>query len=341
MFSVNRMCYDPGHVHSLVQQDLGKYLSKGTFPLMSTQTVALWKRLVTSLEKDCKATVKAMKLLRGYEDSYSPKISFGTKDFETGFGPEKIFVCYAHQRLCKGFALAEKDPWQKLIQRLRAVIVSENFLDASDVHLLMSPYTNMGGGLNPSPVSLIPDASLGVTFGSVPDQNVIAGKADCWRQVKKRCYESAGGQASFPADYWQPPLAWLGKKPHYVLAHLLNHNLNGPGGNELNVVPFWATANTQMSNKIEKFVKDLVSFGVVVTYSITAGDPMKLDPTYATWAKTASGTADQKILKGEQELPQYLTFNATAKDSLGNTVNVVPPGTRIDNFVPLTVPTIY
>jgi hypothetical protein len=127
-----------------------------------------------------------------------------------------------------------------------------------------------------------------------------------------------------------------------VLAHLLNHNLNGPGGNELNVVPFWATANTQMSNKIEKFVKDLVSFGVVVTYSITAGDPMKLDPTYATWAKTASGTADQnKILKGEQELPDYLTFNATAKDSLGNTVNVVPPGTRIDNFVPMTVPTIY
>ncbi len=312
----------------LVQQDLSKYLSKGTFPLMSTQTVPLWKCLVTSLEKDCKATVKAITFLKGYEDSYSPKISFGSKDFETGFGPEKIFVCYAHQRLCKDFALAEKDPWQKLIQRLRAVIVSENFLDASDVHLLKSPYTNMGGGLNPSPVSLIPDASLGVPFGSVPDQNVIAGKADCWRQVKRRCYESATGK--------------LGKKPHYVLAHLLNHNLNGPGNNELNVVPFWATANTQMSNKIEKFVKDLVSFGVVVTYSITAGDPMKLDPTYATWAKTASGTADQnKILKWEQELPQYLTFNATAKDSLGNTVNVVPPGTRIDNFVPMTVPTIY
>ncbi len=314
----------------LIQQDLSKYLSKGTFPLMTTETVPLWKCLVTLLEKDCKGTVKNIKLFAGYEDSYSPTISFGTKDFDTGFGPEKIFVCYAHAHLCKNFGIAEKDPWQKIIQRLRAVIVSENFLDASDVHLLKSPYTDMGGGLNPSPVSLIPDASLGVTFGSQPDQNIIAGKAECWRVVKKRCYESATGK--------------LGRKPHYVLAHLLNHNLNGPGDNELNVVPFWATANTQMSTKIEKFVKELVSLGVVVTYAIICGDPMKLNPTYAKWFKAnkGTGTKDQnEILEWEQELPQYLTFNATATDAMGITVNVVPPGTRIDNYVPMTMPTIY
>jgi|SRR5271156_1462435 len=312
----------------LVQQDLGKYLSKGTFPLMTLDTVPLWKCLAEMLEKDCKGAVKQIKFLAGYENSYSSTIRFGRAEFDTGFGPEKLFVCYAHQRLCKDFALAEKDPWQRIIQRLRAVIVSENFLDASDVHLLKSPHTNMGGGLNPSPVSLIPDASLGVTFGSVPDQNVIAGKAECWRVVKRRTYESATGK--------------LGRKPHYVLAHLLNHNLNGPGDNELNVVPFWATANTQMSNKIEKFVKDLVSLGVVVTYSITCGDPMKLNPQYAAWFKTVQGTKEQiEIIKWEQELPQYLTFNATAKDALGNTVNVVPPGTQIKNFVPMTLPTIY
>jgi hypothetical protein len=312
----------------LVQQDIARFLSKGTFPLMSSQTVSLWECLVTMLEKDCKGAVKSIKFLSGYEDSYSSTVHFGKKEFETGFGPEKCFVCYAHQRLCKDFGQAEKDPWQGFIQRLRAVIVSENFLDASDVHLLKSAYTNMGGGLNPSPVSLIPDASLGATFGSTPDQIVIASKAECWREVKKRTYESATGT--------------LGRKPHYVLAHLLNHNLNGPGDNELNVIPIWAAANTEMSNKIEKFVKDLVSLGVVVTYSIACGDPMKLDPTCAAWAKTASGTAEQnKILKWEKELPQYLTFNATAKDSFGNTVNVVPPGTRINNFVPMTLPTIY
>jgi hypothetical protein len=311
-----------------LELDLAKYLSKGSFPLMSTQTVPLWKCLVTLLEKDCKGTVAKIKFLKGYEDSYSPTISFGKTDFETGFGAEKLFVCYAHQRLCKDFALAAKDPWQKIIQRFRAVIVSENFLDASNVHLLKSPYTNMGGGLNPSQVSLIPDGSLGATFGSVPDQVVIAGKAECWRVVKKRTYESTTGK--------------LGKKPHYVLAHLLNHNLNGPGDNELNVVPFWAAANTDMSNKIEKMVKDLVSLGVVVTYTITCGDPMKLDPTYAAWSKTAKGTTDQdEILKWEQELPQYLSFSATATDAKGTTVNVVPPGTQIKNYVPMTIPTIY
>jgi len=142
-------------------------------------------------EKDCKGTVKSLKFLAGYENSYSPTISFGAKDFDTGFGPEKMFVCYAHAHLCKNFGIAEKDPWQGIIQRLRGVIVSKNFLDESDVRLLKSSYTDMDGGLNPSPVGLIPDASLGVTFGSAPDQDVIAGKAECWRVVKRRCYESA------------------------------------------------------------------------------------------------------------------------------------------------------
>ena len=99
-----------------------------------------------------------------------------------------------------------------------------------------------------------------------------------------------------------------------------------------------------MSNKIEKFVKDIVSLGVVVTYTITCGDPMKTAPNYAKWFKAnkGTGTKDQnEILEWEEELPQYLTFNATATDAMGVTVNVVPPGTRIDNYVPMMMPTIY
>jgi hypothetical protein len=295
---------------------------------MSTENVPLWKCLISSLEKDCQGTVNSIKFLKGYEDSYSPTVPFGKQDFDTGFTADKMFCCYVHKRLCMDFALASKDPWQKLIQRLRAVMESEDFLEESDIRLLKSANTKMGGGLNPSPVSLIPDSSLGATFGSVPDQNVIASKATCWKVVKRRCYEAQSGK--------------LGKKPHYVLAHLLNHNLNGPGDNVLNVVPFWGGANTDMANKVEKFVKELVLSGVVVTYEISCGPPMKSDATYAAWAKNATGTADQlEIIKWEQELPQFLSFSATAIDGKGIKVNVVPSGIQIKNFVPMTVPTIY
>jgi hypothetical protein len=310
-----------------IRSELAIYLSKGTFPLLTSTTVPLWECLVKMLEKDVAETVKQIKLLKGREDSFSSIISFGNTDFDTGFGKEKSFVCYAHQHLCKVFDVAQKKPWQGFIQRLRNVMVSENFLEASNVHLLKSPYTNMGGGLNPSEVSLIPDAALGVTFGSVPNQLVIANKADCWKNVKKRCYEDKTGK--------------LGRKPHYVLAHLLNHNLNGPGDNELNVVPFWAAANSDMAKKIEKGVKDLVSRGVVVTYTITCGDPMKKLPAYTEWFKTVNGSeAQMDVLRWEQELPQYLSFSATATDKLGTTVNVVQPGTQIPNFVPMTLPTL-
>jgi hypothetical protein len=176
-------------------------------------------------------------------------------------------------------------------------------------------------------VSLIPDPSLGVAFGSTPNQAIIAAKAECWRVVKQRTYEDMNGA--------------LGKKPHYVLAHLLNHQLNGSGQNELNVLPFWAAANTLMASTIERHVKDAVNMGVVVNYVITCGPIMGLNPTYAAWATTAKGNAKQmEIIEWEHKLPQFLNFSATATNGAGTTINIVPPGTILNNYVPMTLPTL-
>jgi hypothetical protein len=306
------------------------HLSKGSFPLMTTQTTHLWECLIASVENDCAGFVASITTRAGYEDNFSPTIPFGKNEFDTGFAAPRMFLGYMNQYLCKDFGIADKEPWQGLIQRLRKVMVSEGFLAESDIHLMKSPDTEMGGGLNPSEVSIIPDPALGKTFGSVPDQEVIAGKAKCWKAVKKRNYVSAAGK--------------LMAKKHYVLAHLLNHNLNGPGDNELNVVPFWAKANTDMSNKIEELVKALVLRGVPVTYTIVCGDPMKLDAGYKLWNESTqiSGISEEQIeiLQWELELPQDLKFSATATDGRGTTINVVPPNTSIPNFVPRTVPVI-
>jgi hypothetical protein len=307
-----------------------QYLSKGSFPLMSTQTIHLWECLIASVENNCAGFVAGITTRSGYEGSFSPTIPFGRNEFDTGFAAPQMFLGYMNRYLCKDFGIAAKEPWQAFIQRLRNVMVKERFLAESDIHLIKSPYTEMGGGLNASEVSIIPDSALGKPFGSVPDQQVIANKAECWKVVKKRNYVSATGQ--------------LMAKSHYVLAHLLNHNLNGPGDNELNVVPFWAKANTDMSRQIEELVKALVLHGVTVTYTIVCGDPMKLDAGYKFWNESTqiSGISEEEkeILQWELELPQDLKFSATATDGLGNTVNVVPPNTPIPNFVPRTVPVI-
>lgn len=307
-----------------------QYLSKGTFPLMSTETRHLWECLIASVENDCAGFVTSIPTRAGYEDNFSPTIPFGRDQFDTGFAPAQMFLGYMNQRLGYGFGVAAKEPWQSFIQRLRKVMVREGFLAESEIHLIKSPHTEMGGGLNQSEVSIIPDPALGTPFGSVPDQQVIADKAECWSVVKRRNYVNMRGG--------------LMAKPHYVLAHLLNHNLNGPGDNELNVIPFWAGANTDMSKKVEERVKALVLCGVTVTYTIVCGDPMKLDAGYKLWNESTqiSGISEQKIeiLQWELELPQDLKFSATATDGSGTTVNLVLPNTPIANFVPRTVPII-
>ena len=307
-----------------------QYLSKGSFPLMTTQTTHLWECLIASVENDCAGFVASIPTRAGYDDNFSPTIPFGRNEFATGFAAPRMFLGYMNQYLCKNFGIAEKEPWQDFIQRLRRVMVKERFLQESDIHLIKSPYTEMGGGLNQSAVSIIPDPALRTPFGSAPKQQVIADKAECWKVVKKRNYVSTTGQ--------------LMAKSHYVLAHLLNHHLNGPGDNELNLVPFWAGANTDMSKKVEELVKPLVLRGVTVTYTIVCGDPMKLDAGYKLWNESTqiSGiTGEQKeILQWELELPQDLKFSATATDGTGTTINVVAPNTPIPNFVPRTVPVI-
>jgi hypothetical protein len=252
-------------------------------------------------------------------------------DIDTGFTKEGTFLFAMHAHLAKDYGVAIRDPWQGYIQRLRHIILDRGYAGESNVHLIMSPDTEMGDGLNPSTVSIIPDPSLGVTFGSVPDQMIISDQCPCWQHVSKRVYQNKTGT--------------LGAKPHYVLAHLLNHQLNGPGNNRLNVLPFWATANTEMSQKAETPVKKAVSQGLVVTYSIVTGDAMKLDPEYWKWVDgvledTNLSQEIRDILEWEMELPQYLVITATGRDGAGNDHDLLGGPQRINNFVPMTIPVL-
>ncbi len=303
---------------------LTKALNKGQFPLLSDSNKPLWECLCSQLENNPKAFVAKIK---NADSMFPSTFEVGGADFATGFDEIKMLICYAHERLSHDHGIAKRQPWQGYIQRLRKVLKKQNYIQDSQVSLLMHPITQMGSGLPGATVTIVPDASLGVGFGSCPDQVKIAAEADCWAQVKKRAYVGVDGS--------------LGRKPHYVLAHLLNHNLNGSGADKLNVVPFWAKANTEMSQKVEGDVKTAVLMGVSVVYTITLGPPVKEDAAYMKWHNAALPGADKtqkKIMTWEKELPQFLKFSAVAVNSAGTSVNIVPPGTIVHNYVPQTLP---
>jgi hypothetical protein len=313
---------------------LFNYLRKGTFPGLDSFGTQLWDLLITLLERDCPGTVKRIKDEMEEENRvdmdvcYPSEITVNKVPIDTGRNNVACFLGEAHKRLCRDHGVASKQPVQGLIQRLRAVAEREGVLPRSHVVLTLDPDTDMGNGLVANPLTYQPDRSLRVTFGSTPDQEVIGNAAPIWKSVKRRTYEYRGGFTQY------------GKKPHYVLAHMLNHNLNGPGDNKLNVVPFWGGANTDMAAKVEKHVKDLVQQGVTVNYTINQGPAVGMT-TGRQKAYKAAPTKDQKeLIDWEQYLPEYLIMNCDALDGKGNWVTVVN-NVRIDNFVPETVPLMW
>jgi len=180
----------------------------------------------------------------------------------------------------------------------------------------------MGNGLISNPLTCLPDSAFGVTFGSQPDQKAIGEKAPLWKILKRRAYENQG------------VLTKYGAKPHYVLAHLLNHNLNGSGSDNRNVVPFWSTANTAMARQAEDYVKQLVLWGAKVQYTITVGAPVGM--TKGRKALQSQCNKEQwELVQAEQWLPMHFVINCKAWSN-GSWVDVV--NVTIDNYVPETVP---
>ena len=144
-----------------------------------------------------------------------------------------------------------------------------------------------------------------------------------WEILKRRAFEN------------RSVLARYGAKPHYVLAHLLNHNLNGPGDQAMNVIPFWVTANTAMAKQAECYVKELVQNGVQVQYTVDPGPAVGMTPRRQA-ILAGCNPAQAEVVDCEQYLPAYLRIECAAWDAgSGGWVPIV--NMSIDNYVPETV----
>lgn len=305
------------------------YLVKGTFPLLNAAGIGLWSHLITELETDLEGTVKTIKQAMtkanriDFEDAFSTEIEVNEVAIDTGQSEAEAFLGYAHARLCQDHGIAIRDNVQILIQRLR--LLMHGSIEESSIILGLDPHLKMGNGLIANTLTCLPDPAWHTTYGSVPDQKVIGMLAPMWEVLKRRTYESP------------PPLRY-GAKPHYVLAHLLNHNVNGPGDNPRNVVPFWAAANTKMAQQVEGHLKQLVLMGLTVQYVINFGPDVGMTPGRNKALKACGTKAQRDIVDAEQYLPSYLTLSVALIDpNTGAATPIVPPH-PVNNYVPETVP---
>jgi len=315
-------------------------LAKGQFPLLTDGERPQWDCLLSHLEEDPDAFVALVHAKPGREDRFAGKTAWvNDMEIECGFTRGKALVMAAHARLCRDHDVAIRPPWQGYIQRLRRIADERDYIRPSEIHLdAPNPDTDMAGGLAPSSVTIIPDAALGATFGSVPDQMVMADRCPCWAAVVRRTYLAS------PTKPGQKPA--LGAKPHYVLAHLLNHNMNGPGDEPRNLVPLWAKANQTMERKVEKFTKVAFGAGLTVTFSIVLGPPMIEDAAYKAWSDAMLkdedlGAAERDILEWERGLPQFIECHATVEDKNGDVHQILGGVVRIQNFVPAELPVLW
>jgi hypothetical protein len=301
---------------------LMRFLRKGTFPLMDQGGLSHWRELVNALQLDFAGTMKQIEDANsGFGTDFDSELKINGVTFDTGYTPQQMFLGAMHERLSRDHGLAIRDTVQPLIQDIRSLC---GHVDESDIKLGLDGHLKMGNGLVSTNLSLVPDPAWGVTFGSVPDQDEIGRQAPAWNLLKKRPYEDRMGK--------------LGRKPHYVLAHLVNHNLNGPGNNARNVFPFWASANTDMAKKAESYVKEMVQRGVQVKYNITLGSAVGMTTARQKAYDKAKGEA-KKIIELEQYLCNGIVIDCSAWSNQGVWVPIVV-GVSISNYVPESVPAV-
>ncbi len=310
---------------------LQNYLKRGGLPLTSSDGVGLWAELISAIELNPVQTITditaAMLAFRGlaFDDCFSAELEVNHVVINTGQNQLNALLGAMHARLCSNYSVAYREPVQSLIQRVRALMETRGGLSESSVNLGLDHNHLMGNGLVADPLTCLPDRAWGVVFGSVPDQSAIGIAAPAWLVLKRRAFEQLG------------VLTRYGAKPHYVLAHLLNHNLNGPGDEQQNVVPFWATANTAMAKQAESHVKELVQRGAEVRYIVRVGPPVGMTPGRQAALAACTEQAQRDLIELEQHLPMNLVIECDALDTASHTwINVV--NCTIDNYVPETVP---
>lgn len=318
-------------------KDLEASLKKSSFPLTSSAGLKLWDELLTALETNLAGTIDDAKgLALGYlKDSdgtwWDKSLTVKGVSFTVGLDDVACFLGAAHAALTKNYTLAVGlgSTIPSLIKRVRKLGIKAGVVKESGVVLQpVEGHHKMGSGLTTtSALTYVPDSSLGShSYGSTPDQKAIAAVAPAWAKLVQRVYESKGSA-----------VLKLGKKPHYVLAHLINHNINGSGSDAKNVVPFYAAANTSMAQKVEKFLTFLVQRGVPVQYTIVSGPAVGMTDARKTALAACTTSLQREIIEIEQYLPAYLTITLAAKANDGTWVTIVN-ALQIDNYVPETVP---
>jgi hypothetical protein len=253
-------------------------------------------------------------------------------------------VMLMYRRLVKtGFQFrkdAQGEQLRECLRYLRKCAVSIG-IKQSSAQFTIHGKSGFGQGLQ-STVTILPDLTLGPNFefGSEPDASGFMGAAKLhWAALRRRRYQDLAGN--------------YGAKPHYVLAHLLNHNIGGSGLDPKNLVPFWATANTEMENVGENKLKEFVNeHGYTTRWSVICGPEVGMTHQRSQLLQAvlnANGAAAQAQLTGdarvqydiilyEQHLPQFLTMSLKYDDFDGVEYEVGIPG--VNNFVPMNIPAL-
>lgn len=317
---------------------LANYLAKGRFPLKAASDIPLWNELLAAMEVSTAAAKTVVAEAKALQEGKATSV-FGNVMFVNGVeinyggGDLAAFIGAMHANLMTDFDIYNRKgdtTVQDLARRVRKLAKSCGMLKASSIQLMpLHDQHKMGTGLTTKDMlTFLPDPALygEDAFGSQPDQKVIQGRAPMWGDLKKRRHVGRNTQT-------------VGRKTHYVLAHLLNHQVNGSGRDPANVVPFYADANTEMAKSVEVHLKDLVHHGIPVQYHIQLGDAVG----WTDGRKDAYGacTTDEqrRVVQAEQHLPAYLELSLSALDSAGVWQPIVIKQ-KIWNYVPETVPVI-
>lgn len=312
---------------------LQRLIRQGSFPLKDSLGRSLWNELISALESNAKVAVGAIKALHEGQDYgvFGDTVLVNGIAVNPGLNDLGMLLGAMHAALMTDFDIYNRKgdtSVKDLATRVRNLAVKHKIIGESGVSLgPVSPHHGMGTSLaTTSQLTFVGDPSVTDRggFGSQPDQKLIGIAAPQWLLLKKRRHVS------------QATLA-IGRKPHYVLAHLLNHQVNGSGRLETNVVPFSADGNTRMANEVEGALKEAVHRGLTVKYDIDVVGQVGMTPG-RTQALAECTTQEQRdIIEIEQYLPVHLSASLKVLQSDGTWLTIFA-GYVIANHVPETVP---
>lgn len=310
---------------------LALLLSKARLPLKSEADQPLWNELISAFEANPAAALAQVIALEKGASFFYDTVTVNRITFAPSSDELNQFLGAMHESLMGDFDKYNRKGdtrVQGLVGRVRQLAVNHGFIQQSAVTLQpLDAHHGMGSGLvTTGALTFLPDPTVSGAggFGSQPDQVVIANLAPMWGVLKQRAQvKQATGT--------------IGKTTHYVLAHLLNHQVNGSGALPGNVVPFAGDSNKLMARQAESHLKQMVQMGLQVNYSIAFEPAVGMTAGRALALAACTTQLHRDIITAEQYLPAALIITLSVLQD-DNTMLTILPGLRIPNFVPETVP---